>query len=129
MSFIDKLKFWKKDEFDFDKDFGKDMGMQGMGNMPDLGMPHPQEITQPPQEMPQHPQQFAQPESVQQFKAEPHMKYMDEAQSRPESKPDYGKSEMEVISVKIDNLRTLMEVLNQRLQRIEDSIEKMKKSW
>lgn len=147
MSFLDKLMFWKKDdEFDFNDDF-KDMGdmpnfgtqppgmqstpnMSGMDqNMPGQGMPPDMQQNMPPPSMQQGmPSMQQRPSNLNMPQTD--FRRMPEPRYEEHVAPDYGKPEMEVISVKLDNLRTSVEVLNQRLQRIEKLVESFaKKGW
>ena len=122
MGIFDKLAFWKKKEDfgDFDKDFGADLGLGGMGDQTmgpgmgrDLGMPedtgfgsmgreYPQRSMQPP----------GQPVPMQQPFGAP-------IQPAQPSEYDYSRDKFEVVSAKLDSIRYTLESINQRLTNLE----------
>ena len=117
MGFLDKVMFWKKhDDFSdlgIDKGFGKEnlaFGDDlGMGNQ---GYPQQQQ-PYPSQPFPQQPS-FSPPSfSQQSFPPQQPYQYQGYGQQ------DMASKNLEIISSKLDALRTSIESLNQRLANLE----------
>lgn len=152
MGFMDKLMFWKKDEFSFDNegDFGKDMGLPSandpLGN-PDLGAPGLSDFSN---DASSNPNAFGAQGSgnagMNSMGANDFNNNMNQnpmagmprprIQRAPEIRPveqesGYGQGsssqsgsgannkELELISVKLDSIRNTLEIMNQRIARIE----------
>jgi hypothetical protein len=135
MGLLSKIMFWKKD--DGLGDLGPEMG--GMG--PDLGLPGednlglPDDISpsmggQPGQDMP--PGMGPEPVGPSASFAAPKL---EQVPQQPAYAPAYapassmGHKDLELISVKIDQIRTSLDVLNQRLSNIERMIESQRPKW
>lgn len=121
MSFLDKLMFWKKDEFDFDKplDTGKpvqdDLGLKDKSAFPaqpdlELGVAQRPaqrtEFTQPP-----HKESGLFP--------------------RQQAVPPVEAKELELISSKLDTLKALLVSLDQRVANLERAagVERKERLW
>lgn len=146
MSLLDKLMFWKKEpEFDFG-----DLGKGGFpSEPPELALPGEDRLGLPKGEVmgsPAHPA-FRQepagsgtmgPESMgpERMGAQPQFgmpRHEPAPQPQFQQQPSYhqaaGSKDIELISVKIDQLRTSLDVLNQRLSNIERMLEPQRPRW
>ncbi|MBS3176216.1 hypothetical protein J4457_03195 [Candidatus Woesearchaeota archaeon] len=118
MAFMDKLMFWKKrDEFgDLGKEFGAPelgleggFGKEGFGGeeLPGFGEPSPS---------PSQPQAFgAMPPARVPMRA---MEQVGQPMQAFPEQPSISK-DIEIISVKLDSIRNTLEILNQRIARLE----------
>lgn len=110
MSFFDKLKFWKKDEDEFD--FSKLPEEKPAGPSDDLGMP---ELGPMPQE-PQAPR-FPEPETA------PPLHMRDYQPQYPPQQPypsqDRSAAQLEVINSKFDAIKAILSALEQRISMME----------
>ncbi len=104
MSIINKVQFWKRSDLD-DLDLG--LGEPSKLDM-NSGLP-PQD---PLQELPQRPvEQFVRPQFESQFEPE-----------RPRYQPQQptgSPKDLEMISVKLDTIRAMVENISQRLEMLE----------
>ena len=129
MGILDKVMFWKKkDEF-----AGLGPGeLPGEMGGPELGLSKtglPEEAMHPgaaPGAAPGMPtlEPAGPPEAPQALGGLPPQAAPQPQVVHPEA---VGKAEVEIISVKIDNLKTTIEVVNQRLERIEKMLEEQSK--
>lgn len=129
MGFMDKLMFWKKKKDDSDlfsgdafgqDPFGKDPFAQHLPNDP-LGQQGYQ--TQQGQ---QHPFGFGSNPGVSQFGEgynQPQSQFQNQqdfySTGSSHHMSDYGAKDLELISVKLDSIRTTLESINQRLSNLE----------
>ena len=143
MGLMSKLMFWKKEPAMPDMgDFGKEM--PGMGG-PELALPKEADLGMPagmpgaePGAMPpggpvpggQEQMPGAMPVGPSATFAAPKLEEvpMQRAPQQP-SMPSGGSKDLELISVKIDQLRTSLDILNQRMMHIERLIESQKPKW
>ena len=154
MGLMSKLMFWKKEPAmpsmgDFGKDFGAgemggpelalpketDLGLPGQQGMPGAepgAMPPGGPAPGGPGQMPGSPGQMpgAMPVGPSATFAAPKLEEvpMQRAPQQP-SMPSGGSKDLELISVKIDQLRTSLDILNQRMMHIERLIESQKPKW
>ena len=118
--------FWKKDEFgDLDNgDLGKDFGgMNDFGkDTNNLGMPGLTDFSNTPVDIPQSPSPLQMNRFDRQREIIPqqiplqqsnYQQYPVVEQSNP------GSKDIELISVKLDSIRNTLEIMNQRIARIE----------
>ena len=130
MSILGKLMFWRKDEFaDLDNgDLGKDFGgMNDVGKNDQLGMPglsdftntgNMQDNTAMPQTM-----QAPSMQSMSRYDRPREIRSIDQPQvypsAYPSAEPSNVSKDIELISVKLDTIRNTLEIMNQRIARIE----------
>ena len=151
MVFLDKLRFWKKkDEFEFGTDAGKDK----LGLHPETGLAPSFEQTQYPsgfgdfdagmgtqaqaseqnygqqqsQQYPQYGQKYGQQYPAQQTAQQPRYAYASEQVVQPAGSGTLHEKNMELISLKLDSLRTSIDSVNQRLVNIEQML-RSRRSW
>lgn len=122
MGLLGKLAFWKKnDDFDFNKEFGadlglgKDPGMPGFDNNSGLNFQNNQgfdNLQSSPQLEPSYSQPPGRPAPMRQPFAAPM------APSQPVER-DYSNDKFEVVSAKLDSIRYTLESINQRIANLE----------
>ena len=113
-----KLAFWRKDEPKMPEDFAKgldlgaadELGLPGAGGMPDMPeMPGAAETgAEAPQAFPRLEESRPQQPMMQQ-------------QAYPQQQ--YSGKDLEIISLKLDSLKTTLEAINERLARLEKAAE------
>jgi hypothetical protein len=117
MSFLDKLMFWRKDPA-INLDASIDTGASGFGGpdliqSPNLGMYNQDPYSQPAQQPMQRPN-YSQPSFDMNY--DPGRM---ETRTVQQPQADTYEKNLEIVSMKLDNLRAALENINQRLINIE----------
>jgi hypothetical protein len=105
MSFLKKLAFWKKDDFDFDTLADKEMASHGAPLQDNLGLETMQEQSAFPT---QKPDLFA---------------------AQPKPIPPSEHKELELINSKLDTIKAMLVSMEQRMGQIEKTPKEEKKLW
>ncbi|HLC90921.1 MAG TPA: hypothetical protein VJI15_04070 [Candidatus Nanoarchaeia archaeon] len=118
MSMFDKLKFWKKDDLDFDELVKKDMGHDdnfGMGEQPQIpGQPLQDDMHLGGNSPFEQDPLASQPFSPQQDQDHPLQKLTPQPAYSPTKNND-----LELINSKLDTIKAMLNSIEQRLGRLE----------
>jgi hypothetical protein len=127
MGLLGKLAFWRREEPALPKpeDFGKGLGGPELG-LPgeDLGLPKPTGMPDMP-EMPGAgaPPPFPEPPRLEEVRPEPALP-PGAVPVHPAAAPGaVSGKDLEIISLKLDSLKTTLEAINERLARLEKMAE------
>ncbi len=141
MGMLDKLKFWKKDDEFGDLDLDKDLGMDsnlGLGVDSNTGIESGLGLDKPPSHnIPKIPESFE--ESIGQEKQDNFNPYESPKRPDPMQQPmqqqqpvssnihnqDLLRKDLEIISAKLDVLKSSLDTINHRLS----SLEQKEKRW
>jgi len=127
MGFLDKLAFWKRKETlppglqPASIPGGADLGLPGEAQLglPPMGGPAaPGQMPDMPPAMPGAMPSAMEPEPASPAFAVPKLEPVQE-QPRPMGTPAMGSKEIELVSLKLDQLKTTLDVINQRIANLE----------
>lgn len=127
MGLFSKLMFWKKEEpFPAPKEFGHELGLpkeEGLGlpepgGLPGLGKEHEEGLPPSPAEA------FGAPRLEEAGPEPPMHPEMGPLPAAPAAAPSAASGkDLEIISLKLDSLKTTLEAINERLARLEKMAE------
>ncbi|MBD3164554.1 hypothetical protein GF323_05090 [Candidatus Woesearchaeota archaeon] len=148
MGFLDKLKFWKKDDdfgssLDMKDNFSSDMGMQdnNFSQQNSLGLPESRNARQdnlgmPSRNMPDMSQYrgVGDLQGQNDMNMSLHRQLSSNEENAPFSAPNQGyheaSSDMQVISAKLDAIKATIDAINQRVANLERvAYEQGKNTW
>jgi len=131
MSVFDKLKFWKKDDLDFDRMADKEMA--GMPMDDNLGFEQDNlglEEKSPFTEEPNMGSAFPPREKASSFQQQSTYREVQPTQSLQAQSTHSASKDLELINSKLDTLKAMLSSMDQRMEHIERSSgEKKERLW